>query len=69
MIKDFLLGCIAITFFIIMLSLFEGWIFMLLWNWLTPLFWSSAPILTVWQSVGILLLVNIIGRLIFGEKS
>ena len=46
-----------------------GWIFMLLWNWLLPLFWASAPILNIWQGVGIIILLNIIGNLLFGSKN
>lgn len=67
--KEFLFGCVITIIFIALLAIFEGWIFMLLWNWLTPLFWSSAPILSIWQSIGILFLVNIIGRILFGSKS
>jgi len=46
----------------VLLAAFEGWIFSLLWNWLVPLFWTSAPILTIWQGFGILLLINLIFR-------
>ena len=46
----------------------SGWIVSLLWNWLAPLFWSSAPILTVWQAFGILLLLNIIANIFKGDK-
>lgn len=46
----------------------SGWIVSLLWNWLAPLFWSSAPILTVWQAFGILLLLNIIVNIFKGDR-
>ena len=67
--KEFLFGCVITIIFIALMAIFEGWIFMLLWNWLTPMFWTSAPILTIWQSIGILFLVNIIVRILFGSKS
>ena len=67
--KSGLFGCLLALVIIVALAVFEGWIFMLLWNWLVPMFWTTAPILTIWQSVGILLLINIIGKLFFGSKS
>lgn len=67
--KESLFGCLAILIVIIGLAIFEGWIFMLLWNWLVPLFWTTAPILTIWESIGILFLINIIGKLFFGNKN
>lgn len=54
---------------IVGLVAFETWVVMSLWNWLVPMFWTTAPILTIWQSAGILLLVNIIGKVFFGSKS
>ena len=30
-----------------------------LWNWIAPLFWSNAPILTFWQTLGVMLLVRV----------
>lgn len=30
-----------------------------LWNWIAPLFWNNAPILTFWQTLGVMLLVMI----------
>ena len=67
--KEFFIGCFGIIIFIFALACFEGWIFMLLWNWLVPMFWITAPILTLWQSIGILLLINIIGKIFFGSKN
>lgn len=67
--KEFSIGCIIALVIIIGLAAFEGWIFMLLWNWLVPMFWTTAPILSIWQSIGILFLINIIGKLFFGNKS
>lgn len=43
---------------------FEGWIFMLLWNWLAvELF--SAQTLSYWLCVGIVFALQFIGRLLF----
>lgn len=38
----------------------EGWIFMLLWNWIAVGSFS-APVLTFWQSFGLCLLLSVIG--------
>lgn len=46
---------------------FEGWIFMLLWNWLAvELF--GANILGYWVCVGIVFALNFIGRLVSGRS-
>lgn len=50
---------IAIILFIIVL---EPYLFMLLWNWIVPIFWVSAPILTYWQSLGLIILLNVLGN-------
>lgn len=67
--KETVIGCVAIFLLVIALSFLWGWLFMLLWNWLAPLFWASAPILTYWQSFGIIILVSFLGRLIFGRRT
>lgn len=36
--KEFGIGCIIALVIIFGLAAFEGWIFMLLWNWLVPMF-------------------------------
>ena len=33
---------------------------MLLWNWLVPMFWAGAPILTFWMALGILVLLGLL---------
>ena len=66
--KEALFGCLVALFFIAVLAIFEGWIFMLLWNWIAPMFWTTAPVLSIWHSIGILLFINIIGKLLFGNK-
>lgn len=45
---------------------FEGWIFLLLWNWIA-VGCFSAPILGYWVCVGIVFGLNFIGRSIFGR--
>ena len=54
-------GCIFILLICIILGAFGGFIFMLLWNWLAPLFWVSAPQLTFWQAWGVCILLSWIG--------
>lgn len=47
---------------------FEGWIFMLLWNWLAvELFGATA--LGYWVCVGIVFALSFVGRLVFGRSS
>ena len=55
-------GCLFVLIIICIFSLLGGYILMLLWNWLAPLFWTSAPILTFWQAWGISVLLSIIGN-------
>ena len=57
------IGCI-ITIFVIAAFFLEGYVLMLLWNWIAPLFWSAAPELTFWQCIGIIILINLIGSII-----
>lgn len=66
--KEFLFGCLIALIIIVGVAAFEGWIVSLLWNWLAPLFWTNVPVIGVWQAFGILLLINIIGRIFFGSK-
>ena len=56
--------CIIAIICIIALSFAEGYVLMLLWNWITPLFWKSSPVLTFWESMGIICPVNLIGSII-----
>ena len=66
---EIFVGCFVTLLLCILFGAFGGWVFMLLWNWLVPMFWTTAPILSIWQSIGILFLINIIGKLFFGNKS
>lgn len=54
-------GCMIILIILICCLTLEPLILMLLWNWLAPIFWTSAPELTFWQSLGICILLSIIG--------
>ena len=38
-----------------------AWAVQALWNWIVPIFWTSAPILTYWEAVGVTLLLTLIG--------
>ena len=62
------IGCLILLIIAIGLGAFEGLIFMLLWNWLVPLFWTASPILSFWQAWGVCFLLNIIGNF-FRRKS
>lgn len=62
-------GCLGILFLSICISAISAWIAMLLWNWLIPLFWAGAPILTFWQSWGIMFLLTLIGNRLFRNRN
>ena len=55
------LGCFLLIVLIIALSFFEAWCLQSLWNWMAPLFWKTAPILTYWQAFGCSVLLSIVG--------
>ena len=65
--KTFLTVLIAILIIIGVLALivgisaFEGWIFMLLWNYVLCAIFPSIPILSFWLAWGLLFLINIVG--------
>lgn len=61
-------GCIIIILLCIAFGAFGGFIFMLLWNWLMPLFWPNAPILNFLEACGVCVLLSWIGSL-FRNKS
>ena len=54
-------GCIVIMVILVALSFLEAWVVQFLWNWLAPIFWTAAPVLTYWQAFGCCVLLSIIG--------
>jgi len=54
-------GCIVVIIIVALFSFLEAWVVQLLWNWLAPIFWAAAPILTYWQAFGVCILLSIIG--------
>lgn len=62
-------GCIVMLMVILGFSALGALILMYLWNWLAPLFWQTAPILTFWQTWGIVFLLSLIGNLLFKSGS
>lgn len=68
------IGCVAIIFTLLLgaaltfgAMCFQGWIFMLLWNWLAVALFG-AETLGFWLCVGIVSALNFIGNLIFGRS-
>ena len=59
---------IALSILLVILSLgiafgitcFWGWVFMLVWNNLLPLFWAEAPTIGFWLAVGIVFVVRLL---------
>jgi hypothetical protein len=65
---EIFVGCFTLLMLCILLGALGGWVFMLLWNWLMPLFWANAPVLTFWQAWGVCILLSWIGSF-FRNKS
>lgn len=61
-------GCFVTLLLCIILGALGGWVFMVLWNWLAPLFWPAAPQLTFFQAWGVIVLISWIGSF-FRSKS
>jgi len=55
------ISCILLGLLLIGIDLLIFWGCQELWNWLAPLFWKGAPILTYWQAAGCVVLLEIIG--------
>ena len=47
---------------------FEGWVFMLLWNWIAVGSFGATA-LGYWVCVGIVFALNFVGQLVFGRSS
>lgn len=52
---------------IIMYGLFIKCI-QLLWNWLMPLFWNNAPVLTYLETAGCIIFIMLIYNLLFNKN-
>ena len=35
-------------------------LFMLLWNWVAPMFWAAAPIINFWAAWGVIILLSMV---------
>ena len=53
------LGCLSLIISLIIYFIL-ALVIMLLWNYIIPIFWVSAPLLTYWQSFAIVMLIKII---------
>lgn len=57
-------GCDAVIIVLLIIAVvifIQAWIVQLLWNAIIPEFWTNAPILTYWQSLGCCILLSIMG--------
>ena len=50
-------ACLLIIICLFIFGIIGGLIFMSLWNWIAPIFWHNAPILTFWQSCGTIIFI------------
>lgn len=64
----FLLCCLLCLGFVFGIYCLQGWIFLLLWNWLAVSYFS-APVLGYWVCVGIVFALHFLGRMIFGRTT
>ena len=60
-------GCLTLIFIIIFaialafgLSCLYAWCGMLLWNWVMPMIWVEAPVMTFWPMWGLVELCSIL---------
>lgn len=61
-------SCLIIGLIIAAIDFLIFWGFQELWNWLVPLFWKTAPILTYWQAAGVVILLEIVGSFFKSSK-
>jgi len=66
--KYSLISCLLILAVIAGIDLLIFWGVQELWNWIVPLFWKTAPILTYWQAAGLVILLEIIGSFFKSSK-
>ena len=63
------IGCLGIILMVVFvlalafgLSCLNAWIAMLLWNWVMPMIWAGAPVMTFWPMWGLVELCGILFR-------
>ena len=66
---EMIASCISVIIFAVLLSALVTVCVMMLWNWLAPVFWTNAPHLNFLQTMGVMILLYIIGNLLFSHKS
>ena len=54
------LGCFYSIFVVFLICFLFSLVFMFLWNWIIPIFWVNAPILTLFESFGCVLILCIV---------
>jgi hypothetical protein len=60
-------GCLGVILMVILvfaiafgLSRLYAWLGMLLWNWVMPMIWAGAPVMTFWPMWGLLELCGLL---------
>ena len=56
----YLLAILFIIALAVGLSFLYAWIGMLLWNWVMPMIWASAPVMSFWPMWGLLELCGLL---------
>ena len=61
------IGCLGVIAMVLLVLAFAfgisclyAWIGMLLWNWVMPMIWASAPVMEFWPMWGLLELCSIL---------
>ena len=63
--KSTVLIFLAVIAFFLVGPAITAALFMLLWNWLVPMFWAAAPIINFWAAWGIIVLLSMVfGRVV-----
>ena len=65
------IGCLAAILIILLVLVLVGlkvWLLMALWNWLIPAFFGG-PVVTYWQTLGMMVLLSSIGAMLFKRNS
>jgi Na+-driven multidrug efflux pump len=63
-----ILGCLGLTAVALIVSAAEGWIVMVLWNWIMP-YLFKLPEINFWMALGLLFLVSMLFGALRGNNS
>lgn len=53
-------SCLVILLIVAALYFVLAWLLALAWNFVAPLFWESAPVLSTWHGLAIIFIIHIL---------